>query len=42
MNKQKLIDKWANKTGAPTFEMRGVTERASMMTCILSDKGLTE
>ncbi|HGF7762575.1 TPA: DUF1642 domain-containing protein [Enterococcus faecium] len=29
MNKQELIDKWENKTGAPTFETRGVTERAS-------------
>lgn len=29
MNKQELIDKWENKTGAPTFETRGVTEHAS-------------
>ncbi|HFD1706191.1 TPA: DUF1642 domain-containing protein [Enterococcus faecium] len=29
MNKQELINKWENKTGAPTFETRGVTERAS-------------
>lgn len=29
MNKQELIDKWENETGAPTFETRGVTERAS-------------
>ena len=29
MNKQELIDKWENETGAPTFETRGVTERDS-------------
>ncbi|MFB8489402.1 DUF1642 domain-containing protein [Enterococcus durans] len=29
MNKQELIDKWENETGTPTFETRGVTERAS-------------
>ncbi|EPI16324.1 DUF1642 domain-containing protein [Enterococcus faecium] len=29
MNKQELIDKWENDTGAPTFETRGVTERDS-------------
>lgn len=29
MNKQELIYKWENETGAPTFETRGVTERAS-------------
>ncbi|WP_434736414.1 DUF1642 domain-containing protein [Enterococcus faecium] len=29
MNKQRLIDKWENETGAPTFETRGVTERDS-------------
>ncbi|HFD0860973.1 TPA: DUF1642 domain-containing protein [Enterococcus faecium] len=29
MNKQELIDKWENETGAPIFETRGVTERDS-------------